>query len=85
MRFFEPEARTAKTGFGKLMVLVVVAVAFGLSPLEYVPGLDSSTNQAYAAKAIKGDMDRDGDIDLDDLQLFSRKWLGEDWDEVDWC
>jgi hypothetical protein len=66
-------------------VVALLATVFKISPLEYVPGLDNGSNPAYAARAPKGDLDRDGDIDLDDLQLFSLKWVGKNWDEVDWC
>ena len=33
----------------------------------------------------KSDLDLDGDVDLDDLVIFSANYLGRSWETVDWC
>jgi sugar lactone lactonase YvrE len=65
------------------MVLALLVVVFKINPLGYLPGLADHAGVAYAGP--KGDLDRDGDVDLDDLQIFSQKWLDQDWLDVDWC
>ncbi len=37
------------------------------------------------AHAAKDDLNRDGVVDLEDLALFSEKYLHQDWETVDWC
>lgn len=74
---------TGRAGFRTAAVLALLLVLLGTNPMGYLIGLDDCSNPAYAGP--KGDMDRDGDIDIDDLQIFSQKWLGEDWQNVDWC
>ncbi|MHC4545638.1 MAG: hypothetical protein ACYTDW_01810, partial [Planctomycetota bacterium] len=83
MFFTKLQFRAARASFRAILVLAFLVVVFGLGPTGFLPDLHNSPNVAYAA--AKGDMDRDGDIDLDDLQIFSQKWLGEDWQNVDWC
>ncbi|MHC4641638.1 MAG: NHL repeat-containing protein [Planctomycetota bacterium] len=83
MFFSKLQFRAAQTSFRTILVLAFLVVVFGLGPIGFLSGPYNSPNVAYAA--AKGDMDRDGDIDLDDLQIFSQKWLGEDWQNVNWC
>jgi DNA-binding beta-propeller fold protein YncE len=33
----------------------------------------------------KSDLDRDGDVDLDDLAIFSVNYIERHWESVDWC
>lgn len=83
MGFIKSQFRAARACFRTILVLALMVVVLEVGPLGFLSGLNNSPNVAYAA--AKGDMDRDGDIDLDDLQIFSQKWLGEDWQNVDWC
>lgn len=59
--------------------LIVVLFCAGRLVLSELVG----PSEVYAG--VKGDLDHDGDIDLDDLEIFSWKWLDKDWREVDWC
>lgn len=57
------------------LILVLAAACLLLNPS---PG--------FAAKGgVRSDMDRDGDIDLDDLALFAKKQHIADWENFDWC
>lgn len=68
-----------------LWALLVIFFTLTICKLIALKTGHSMTRSTYAAKAISGDLDRDGDVDLDDLQLFSQKWLGLNWQDVDWC
>ncbi len=60
---------------GCALLLVMAAAVLLLSP---TPG--------YAAKGgVRSDMDRDGDVDLDDLALFAEKLHIPNWETFDWC
>lgn len=77
--------RDSKIYRSKLVfVTVAVSVLAGISAI--VPwNAIGKTGGYIQRKAVSGDMDRDGDVDISDLAIFSRKWLGVDWNEVDWC
>lgn len=84
MRFLGPQPRAAKARFKTLMVLALLVTVLNLSPLEYVPGLDAGPDRAYAA-ADQSDLNHDDIVNIDDLEIFSWKFLGLDWQQVDWC
>lgn len=65
------------------IALALLAVVFKADPLVFLAGDRGNSGQAYGAE--KGDYNRDGVIDLDDLQIFSIRRLGLDWEDVDWC
>lgn len=67
-----------------LIVFALLVIAVKTDTLEPLLGPDKLINQAYAAKS-RSDLDGDGDVDIDDLALFSTKWLNADWQTVDWC
>jgi hypothetical protein len=69
MGYIKLQFRAARASFRTVLVLVFLVVVFGLGPIGFLSSPHNSPNVAYAA--AKGDMDRDGDIDLDDLQIFS--------------
>jgi len=84
MRFCGPGPSTTRVSFGAMIVLALVVTVFQALPLEYVPGLDCGLNRAHAA-TDHSDLNRDDIVDLDDLQIFSHKYLGLDSQQVDWC
>lgn len=49
--------------------------------------LIATTNDCsvIAWKSDKSDLDGDGDVDLDDLAIFSTNYLQRHWSTVDWC
>jgi DNA-binding beta-propeller fold protein YncE len=56
---------------------MLFVLLLGLSPFF-------GDHAAFAAKA-KSDYNRDGHVDLQDVELFSVKWLDQNWQDVDWC
>jgi YVTN family beta-propeller protein len=56
---------------------VAPALLFAWLCLVAIPGL--------ARGARLSDQNRDGEVDLQDLILFSQNELGQDWQTVDWC
>ena len=68
------------------MFIATLAVAFVIGPWDSLIGLDNHLRPAYAKRGCdNSDMDCDGDVDLDDLELFSEEKLNQDWQTVDWC
>lgn len=68
--------------WGVIFIVAVGVVFVGYSS-ESPGSLDNYPSLTYA-RTDKSDMDGDGDVDLDDLILFSVD-LGLDWQTVDWC
>lgn len=70
----------------KKLYLSLLIILLTLTVYEMISlNTSSSVMRSAYAKPISGDLDKDGDVDIDDLQLFSRKWLGLDWQDVVWC
>ena len=40
---------------------------------------------AQAAPVDRSDLNGDGAVDTQDIQIFSSRYLGQDWTTVDWC
>jgi len=40
---------------------------------------------AQSAKADKSDLNGDGAVDVQDIEIFASRYLGQDWTTVDWC
>jgi hypothetical protein len=59
-------------------------ITFKAGTLESLFDPNNLTASVYAAKS-QSDLDGDGDVDIDDLALFSKKWLKVDWQTIDWC
>jgi hypothetical protein len=70
-----------------IFVVVLLAVALYASPWEILVGLDNNPRPAYAEREnfSHSDLNKDGVVDLADLIKFSDKFLGLDWQTVDWC
>lgn len=85
MNFKRLDFKKARHRLWVMIGFCAIVIAFKISPIAKFVGLDNGPRSAHAARSNNGDLDRDGDIDLDDLQIFSIKWLGLDLSEVDWC
>jgi DNA-binding beta-propeller fold protein YncE len=66
----------------RLILIAGIVLVFNLCPWGFLIGLDHYPRPAHAEQS---DRDHDGDVDLDDLALFSSKRLKKDWQKVDWC
>jgi hypothetical protein len=83
MNSVSPDSQKRLPRFWKLLLIVMLLVAFELNPWGSLVGLDSYPRPARAAQD-KSDINKDGVVDLEDLQLFSQKQK-LDWATVDWC
>jgi DNA-binding beta-propeller fold protein YncE len=61
----------------RLALMALAALLLALPCLAPAPSL--------AAGPQLSDQNRDGEVDLQDLILFSQNELGQDWQSVDWC
>ncbi|MHC4742196.1 MAG: NHL repeat-containing protein [Planctomycetota bacterium] len=68
--------------FGILLLALLLALSVRIGPLG---DFFLKTAVAVSDKGKGGDLDEDGDIDIDDVVLFSDKCLKKRWDAVDWC
>jgi DNA-binding beta-propeller fold protein YncE len=68
--------------FWRLTYIAALVVAFIVGPWGSLIGLDNYPRPAHAEQS---DRDHDGDIDLDDLEIFASKRLKKELDQVDWC
>lgn len=82
MRFAEPWSKMAWKRPPTMIVFALIAVIFCCASRQV---FSEDIVLTGAETATKGDLDRDGDIDIDDLQIFSVKWFGVNWQDVDWC
>jgi len=57
-----------------MLVLAMVLMSFSIG---------KHSRGAYVE--LRSDIDQDGDVDIDDLTLFSQEDLRRDWQTVDWC
>ena len=67
-----------------LIIFALLVIAFKAGTFESLFGPDNLTDKVYAAKS-QSDLDGDGDVDIDDLAIFSSKWLKADYQTIDWC
>jgi hypothetical protein len=83
-----PSRKTVKNSW-KLLFIVALLVAFEISPWGVLMCLGRRPHVVEAKQHTgvdKSDLDRDGDVDLNDLMEFSEKYLpGTDPLSVDWC
>ena len=84
MSLFSPDSRKRLKKFWKLLFIASLMVVFQINPWSSLIGIDNHPRLAQAGKD-KSDMDGDGVVDLEDLELFSQEVLGLDWQLVDWC
>ncbi|MHC4718205.1 MAG: NHL repeat-containing protein [Planctomycetota bacterium] len=40
---------------------------------------------AKEAKSIRSDLNRDGVVDFEDLEIYTERKFGADWQSIDWC
>ncbi len=75
MSAFKPASNRAQVMRCFALIFTIAAAVILLNP---TPG--------YAAKGgVRSDMDRDGDVDLDDLALFADRQHISNWETFDWC
>ncbi len=84
MNSVSPDSQKRLPKFWRLLLIVALLVVFEISPRGSLIGLDSHPRLAQAGKD-KSDINGDGVVDLEDLNLFSQLELGLDWTNVDWC
>lgn len=65
------------------LTIACAAVLLRMLPLGDKVPLPMQPTTVYAAS--DGDLNRDGKIDVEDLQLFSIKRFGVGWHVIDWC
>jgi len=71
----------------KLPVAAVCARGFLLSLLcgLLILGFSPGPASANEPRPNRSDLNRDGVVDSADLEIYSHKRLGADWQDVDWC
>jgi hypothetical protein len=74
--------------FWKLLFVAALLVAFEISPWGVLMCLENLPRMVEAKQTTggdKSDQDKDGDVDLYDLMLFSENNLKQNWQDIDWC
>jgi hypothetical protein len=74
--------RKRRSGFWRLKFIPALVVAFVIGPWCSLIGLDNHLALAYA---MQSDINHDGFVDILDLDMFSSKYLKQNWVDVDWC
>lgn len=64
--------------FAGELIMQAIAAIFFLVALAWVPF-------AQAGSAERSDLNNDYSVDTLDLEIFSNKYLAQDWQTVDWC
>ncbi len=83
MNSSRPDFQKRRAVVWSLICICALTLALKAGLLESVAGVDGAPRPVHAAG--RADRDHDGDIDYDDLELFSLKVLGLGADQVDWC
>ncbi len=72
-----------KTMLGTAMAIACAAVLLRMLPLGDKVPLPMQPTTVYAVSGA--DLNRDGEVDVEDLQIYSMKKFGTDWHVIDWC
>jgi hypothetical protein len=75
--------------FRLILILSILAISAEAkktdTPGNYKSLPDSASEQAQASAGEMSDLSGDGIVDFLDLDLFSNKYLDQDWNSVEWC
>lgn len=72
-----------KTVLSMAMMIFCAAVLLRMLPFGDKAPLPTQPTTVYAVS--DGDYNHDGEVDIQDLQVFSIKHFDVDWVEIDWC
>ncbi|MHC4537762.1 MAG: NHL repeat-containing protein [Planctomycetota bacterium] len=86
MDFSKTQFRATRIRFTTIMVIALILVVLGAGPLDFLPGLDDMSSQAYAKPvSIEGDICGSSRIGFAEFAVLASHWLRTDCNTPDWC